>query len=200
MPFKKREVRCTKECTQTVEKPGNGNLITILKRTPGCDENVTGNVPIIPEKVLNSTPIVSNTTDSEYCSKTSRIFKPFHVRVKEYYEIRDRIFNDSPKPTRSALRMRSFWQKAKHFEKLFLCSILDRPCDVRPYAEVTLFDQNMLGLLDTGASISCIGSEAAQNFLSSGARYRKLKSSVRTADGKPQKVIGYVETSVTFRE
>lgn len=137
----------------------------------------------------------SNSTNKELFP-----FKPLHVRIREYNQARDRIFNDCGKKRKSALRMKTFWGRVKIFNRKLVSSILNRPSDVRPYAEVTLFGKRMLGLLDTGASITCIGSDAARNFLESGAPFKKLKSTVQTADGKGQNVVGYTKAFVTFRD
>lgn len=80
-----------------------------------------------------------------------------------------------------------------------ISSVLDKPSDVRPYAEVTLFGEKVLGLLDTGASLSCIGSKFAKSYLDSGRPFKMLNSSVKTADGQSQKIYGCVETTIMFR-
>lgn len=83
---------------------------------------------------------------------------------------------------------------------MFICSIFNKPCYIRPYADVTLFGGTILGLLDTGESISCIGAKTAENYLASGAPFKWLRPSVRTADGKDQNVVGFVETTIVFKE
>lgn len=125
---------------------------------------------------------------------------PFHVRLSNYNKIRERIFNEDPKITRSNARMRNFWKNVKLFRKNFNISILERPGDVRPYAEVRLLGKSMMGLLDTGASVTCLGSQAAIDFLSSQTPYKKLNTKVNTADGKPQNIVGVFTTEIVFRE
>lgn len=95
--------------------------------------------------------------------------------------------------------MRVFWNKVKSFRKSCVSSVLDKPSDMRPYTEVVLFGENILGLLDTGASLSCIGSKVAKQYIESGRPYRKLNSVVKTADGRSQKIYGCVETLVSFK-
>lgn len=115
------------------------------------------------------TAIVMHTNESQ---SKSFPMKPLHIRIREYNIARERIFNEPVKKSRSASRIKSFWEKIKSLKKKLICSMLDRPADVRPYAEVTLFGKRMLGLLDTGASISCIGSSAAKSFLESHLPYK----------------------------
>lgn len=95
--------------------------------------------------------------------------------------------------------MRNFWKKVKAVKKLFAVSVINRPGDVRPYAEVQLLNKNMIGLLDTGASVSCLGSQAARNILVSNEKVRRFNTSVNTADGKPQDVKGVLTTDIAFR-
>lgn len=78
-------------------------------------------------------------------------------------------------------------------------SIFEKENDLRPYADVTIFGESVSGLLDTGASISCIGGSFAAKFLDSNHPYKKLNSKVHTADGKPQNIVGFVRTNIIFR-
>lgn len=132
--------------------------------------------------------LVGKNVNFENCNPKLRKIKPFHVRLKEYNIVRNRIFNEDKKTTRSSSRMREFWGKVRNFKRKCICSVLDRPSDVRPYAEVILFGKKLLGLLDTGASLSCIGSDVAKIFLESGQTFKKLNTSIKTADGTCQKI------------
>lgn len=151
----------------------------------------------MPNNLLNS-PKVDNTNSVK---NNSYILKPLHVRIKEYKETRDRIFNEEPKikPSRSADRIRDYWRKVRSCKKRFVCSVLDNTSDVRPYAEVILFGEKMLGLMDTGASLSCVGSRVAKDYIDACRPYKKLNSVVRTADGNSQDVVGYVDTKISFK-
>lgn len=124
---------------------------------------------------------------------------PFHIRLENYRNVRKKIFNEEPRISRSTKRIQQFWKKVKKFKKDFAISVLGRPGDVRPYAEVVLLGKNVIGLLDTGASVSCLGSQAALEFLSSNIPYKKLHTTVNTADGKPQHISGVFTTDIVFR-
>lgn len=145
MQFKKLPSGCTEQCPEA--KTGDG--IKILKRPntkfhdnfPKCDN------------INSSTNCDKSDTDVNSESK-QYTFRPLHIRVKEYFEARDRIFNEKSSPSRSARRIRDFWRNVKSVKKKIICSVLDRPSDIRPYAEVVLFGEKMLGLMDTGASWS----------------------------------------------
>lgn len=141
MQSKKRSIGCTEECTRTGEVAGDRAKVTTLKR-----------------RIDNSDVSDSNSFSRSKAQPTHTI-KPFHVRLKEYREAKERIFGSKRVASRSANRMCQFWKKVRSFKMNCISSVLDKPSDVRPYAEVTLFGEKFLGLLDTGASLSCIGSK-----------------------------------------
>lgn len=58
----------------------------------------------------------------------------------------------------------------------------------------------MLGLMDTGVYLSCLGAGAAKKYLDSDKFYKKLKSCVKTADGKTQDIVGFIDTKISFKE
>lgn len=55
-------------------------------------------------------------------------------------------------------------------------------------------------MLDTGASISCIGSDLDREDFAKFSNFTKCKSYVKTADGKAQQVIGWLTVEVNFRD
>lgn len=186
MQSKKRESLCTKGCTESRTSTGVGLGITILKKPafnrPGC------------ETKLGATSLKEKTDKS-----SNFTIKPLHTRIQEYYKARERIFGEKERNSRSAKRMRLFWKNVHNMRKQFVCSVFNRSSDVRPYAEVTLFGKKMLGLMDTGASVCCLGGKAAEEFLDSGRPYKNINSSVKTADGTSQNVVGFVKETITFR-
>lgn len=56
----------------------------------------------------------------------------------------------------------------------------------------------MFCLMDTGASPSCIGGNAAKSFLESGQECKCMKSYVKPANGNRQNVVGLNEMKITF--
>lgn len=53
-------------------------------------------------------------------------------------------------------------------------------------------------MLDSGASISCFGNGAIDWLANHGLRWTRVVSSVRTADGTPQAVLGYLDLCVSY--
>jgi len=70
--------------------------------------------------------------------------------------------------------------------------------DRRPYAEVRLLDRVVIGLLDTGASISAIGGKLAEQIIKGRVPFKRGASTVNTADGQRQNVIGRLKTPVQY--
>lgn len=72
-------------------------------------------------------------------------------------------------------------------------SAFNTETDRRPYANVLVNGVLARGLLDSGASISCIGANAIEQARKFGLRVKKIASAVQTADGASQKIIGYID-------
>ncbi|KAL7725031.1 hypothetical protein ACLKA6_000913 [Drosophila palustris] len=58
---------------------------------------------------------------------------------------------------RKKIRWQTYKAKQKELKKALLSSVVSNSSDWRPYAEVSLLNKTLSGLMDTGASISCIG-------------------------------------------
>lgn len=72
--------------------------------------------------------------------------------------------------------------------------------DPRPFLKVDLAGEVIEGLLDSGASVTCLGQGALDWLDRLGIHWTRLKSSVRTADGNPQIVLGFFDTSIKYGE
>lgn len=132
---------------------------------------------------------------------------PYHKRCELYYQKRDEIFNVSEvstctqrKTKRSTLRMRNFYKIKGMCRRLLISTIISNPTDMRYYAKVKFLNFIEYGLLDTGANISCIGAELAKHDFSKYDTFTKCKSSVKTADGQTQNVVGWVYVDIHFRD
>lgn len=71
--------------------------------------------------------------------------------------------------------------------------------DPRPHAQVCVADTTISGLLDSGASVSCLGKGAVQTAAMMNLRIKPVVSSVKTADGANQTVLGYVDAPITYK-
>lgn len=73
------------------------------------------------------------------------------------------------------------------------------PSDSRPHATVSILGHHLCGLLDSGASISCLGCNGLHRIDLLGLKLKKLTKSVHTADGTAQPVLGYVDVNVEYK-
>lgn len=128
---------------------------------------------------------------------------PYHQRWEQYLAKRKEIFEDFPisnrKPKRSTLRLRRYYKQRRFISKFCISSIVNNAEDKRFYASVKFLTFSELGLLDTGANVSCIGADLANTNFDSFREFFPLKTSVKTADGNIQRVTGYLEVPVEFK-
>lgn len=129
---------------------------------------------------------------------------PYHLRWAYYLQRRNEIFAVSPErnkaPKRSTARLRFYHRTRKFCRKLLVSAIVSNPSDMRYYAKISFLDYTEYGLLDTGASISCIGSDLAKTDFSKHPNFVKCRSHVKTADGSIQNVKGLLDVDVSFKE
>ncbi|KAH8280176.1 hypothetical protein KR054_009046, partial [Drosophila jambulina] len=73
-------------------------------------------------------------------------------------------------------------------EERGISSVVNTAKDYRPYAHVTLLGRKLSGLMDTGASINCIGGQFAKDLMDMNVGVRPVNANVRTADGGRQPI------------
>lgn len=117
---------------------------------------------------------------------------------------RNEIFGDGIcgliKPQkRSTIRLRNYFKRRRKSANYIVSSIVNNPADRRFYAKIQFLNFTELGLLDTGANISCIGSSLATEDFTQMAGFHPSKSSVRTADGNFKRITGSINVDVNFR-
>jgi len=116
-------------------------------------------VELVPDKSINQ-PDESVSTSVKYP-------QPYHIRAARYAAARQRIFGDVSscirvrKTKRSTKRMRSFWKRVQGSRQK-LISALFMNSDNRLYTDINVAGHHYVALLDSGASISCIGGTAAK--------------------------------------
>lgn len=196
--FKKPDNLCSQRGTTIKSQDNNGS------------STFSQHIPHTPSPIV----ILKRSEKSDYNHELNsnknypllRPLLPYHKRWKNYLEKREEIFNVSfiekptnSKPKRSTLRMRKYWKLRKCCRKFLVSAIMNNPRDGRYYARVSFLDFSELGLIDTGANISCIGSELADFDFSRLSSFTKCKSFVKTADGRQQLVVGWVDTDITFK-
>lgn len=78
---------------------------------------------------------------------------------------------------------------------------VNKKCDNRPYIKVRLIDRDIVGLLDSGANASVVGSEGLKIISLCGIRItQSFSRHVITADGTRQNVVGVVDLPIFVNE
>lgn len=157
----------------------------------------------------NKLNILMNTCDSFDSNKfrQPKLYPivPYHKKWENYINARNNIFKVNSissvyqKQKRSTIRLRKYYKNRKLSSKFILSSIIANPADRRFYASVKFLNFQELGLLDTGANISCIGSDLAKIDFSVFPQFFSLRTYVKTADGPHQKVTGLLNVEVVFK-
>lgn len=70
--------------------------------------------------------------------------------------------------------------------------------DPRPFLVVEIAGVEVEGLLDSGASISCLGNGALDWLSKIGLHWTRFRSSVKTADGNAQLVLGHLDVPIKY--
>lgn len=70
--------------------------------------------------------------------------------------------------------------------------------DNRPFVSVYIINNTFSALLDSGATVSCLGGDSFKQFLDLGIELTKVDFNVTTADGSSQSVLGTLTLPVTY--
>lgn len=207
----------------SVELEKNYDSSIILNKLHNCDNNlpdlttnmspdlkINGKNDISEDfqgfQILRRDTVQLNDNDSDY-TKIIYPKMPYHQRWELYLAKRNEIFENASidqlsykRQKRSTIRLRRFYKTRKLCSKLLISAIITNRKDQRYYAKISFLDFTEYGLLDTGASVSCVGSDLALEDFSKYPNFSKCKTYVKTADGKSQKVIGWLTINVKFKE
>lgn len=117
-------------------------------------------------------------------------------------------FTESPfaRDRKRSLRTATYWQtKRMRRSNAKICQVvasakLDGPIegDGRPHLTVTIAGEQIRGLLDSGAGVSCLGKGAMERLTRLNLNWFRLGSFVQTADGAPQEIVGNVSVPIEF--
>lgn len=176
-------------CIKRAENPKVGPAVTGKSVEADCPQRL-----FVPSEET----LAQNSPDLQPMSP----FRPYHERLAHYERVRSRIFGDISsicrKVKRSTLRMRNFWFIVRKLRRLLISAIVNDQADGGLYAAVTFLDQTEIGLLDTGANISCIGAVLAGKSWTDCPHFKPIVSHVKTADGKSHPVTGILCVDVNY--
>jgi len=128
--------------------------------------------------------------------------EPIAVREAHYQEVRNRIFgkhdpdrNISPKIARA--RRRSQQRKA---ERRMICSAIRAAVegDNRPFAQVKIEDLDVVGLLDSGASVSLLGEGCLETVERLGLIIERSQSIMKSAGGTQHRGVGKIQPNISY--
>lgn len=172
---------------------------------PDLTQNNSQPVKSILKRTICQNKVISDDL-KDNCNPILHPILPYHKKWENYIAKRNAIFNLSsltiqPKsrPKRSTVRLRRYWRLRKICKKSLVSAIISNPKDLRYYAKIEFLNFSEFGLLDTGANISCIGSDLASFDFIQFPNFTKCKSFVNTADGRPQVVKGWLDVDVRFK-
>lgn len=127
----------------------------------------------------------------------------YEERLKNYSEVRDRIFNSMEKLDRIRRTREKFKKKRKMYRGI---KQLVRKCDAiakkgvdpRVFVSCELENMKVKGLLDSGASVSILGHDCEKIVEKLQSKVIPIFSEVRTAGGKKYQVLGKLKTTVKY--
>lgn len=104
---------------------------------------------------------------------------------------------------RSRKNPAEYWKSVRLSKKIVRAASISEVSgsdDLRPHAEVSINGHKLTGLMDTGASISCLGKEALQTLHQCKMKWKEYSGGrIHTASGHSQEIIGFVDTEIEFR-
>lgn len=120
-----------------------------------------------------------------------------HEKLLYYHEARDRIFQT---PTSSKIqKLRQTSKEKKELKKMISSSIVNEFADDRAYAKVEINGESIMGLIDTGANITCLGRNALDFLEKCQLKLISLSSDVQTADGTKRTIKGFCKAQIKFQ-
>lgn len=129
----------------------------------------------------------------------------YNKKLEKYNTARERIFCNEIKLEKAPIskriqRTRERYKMRRHVKHAIESSMLDSPRDIRPYGEVNIFGKTMVGLLDSGSSVTVLGKGSEELIRELGLKMTPFIGHVLTADGSPQQIIGRIkDVKVKFR-
>lgn len=129
-------------------------------------------------------------------------------KLKNYEKVRTAIFKNSsnpdqpqPKVSNKILKVRQRYQERKLYRQEVESTILERNDDIRPFGKVELFGRTIVGLLDSGSTVTILGNNAIELLKELDLEFLPFHSQVRTADGNTQPIIGRIKkVPLKFRD
>ena len=141
---------------------------------------------------------------------------PVEIRLANYEKKRAEIFNSEipgndaltkinkvPIPknkcSKNIYGVRQRVKTRRSMYKTIASTTLEKHSDSRKYATIKICGIVVEGLLDSGATISCLGKGALKFLEENKLDFKRFDSEVKTANGAAAKIIGRINCEVEFR-
>ncbi|HBK82629.1 MAG TPA: hypothetical protein DDZ41_03385, partial [Flavobacterium sp.] len=132
---------------------------------------------------------------------TSQKSNYFNLNLNKFTDNRKTYVSKSTQCNNSKFRLRNrkYFDLKRRIKKIVSSSVInDQAGDNRLYAKVVIAGQEIRGLLDSGASITVLGS-GSEEFLSKlGVHFYHNPSSLSTASGEKQRIFGHIKCFVLY--
>ena len=128
-------------------------------------------------------------------NKKIKDIRPLAIRIKEYNEAKARIFGEKPTKIEKT-RLRYKIRKQKRHE-VASASLFEGE-DSRFYTKIKIKDEEVVGLLDSGATVTCLGKDCLDLVEKLKLEIKPIYSFIKTADGRNHKILGTVESPIEF--
>lgn len=96
------------------------------------------------------------------------------------------------------LKCRIRFKRRRNIRKVLESTVISKSDD-RPFIKVGIFDKTIIGLLDSGANVSVLGKNCLLFVENNNIKFRQIKSSISTADGSRQEILGFCNLPVCFK-
>ena len=131
-------------------------------------------------------------------------------RWHNYHLVRDKIFNkNNYSASVSEIGVSNHIKKTRERHKILkkehrnlsktILQVEEIGNDPRPFTDVEIFGEKINGLMDSGASISVLGTGSVEFLEKHDIQFKPVNSSVKTASGSSLAVLGKISTSVTWK-
>lgn len=113
-------------------------------------------------------------------------------------KIRKKLYDFIKSPSYKILKCRERFRKRKQYYKLLESTIL-HDSDDRPFVKVEIFNDSIVGLLDSGANVSVLGVNCLEFLERNNISYSPIKSSLSVANGSRQNILGFCKIPIHFK-
>lgn len=126
-----------------------------------------------------------------------------HERQLAYYKRRDEIFNAPDSSSQNSGKIPNIRFQSREKRSLFKAidsTLLQDSEDDRVFLSVKIGNENLQGLVDSGANITCLGSGSIEFLERNNFTLVPLNASLKTAGGNTKDIIGYINVPLIFRK